>query len=519
MCSSAPLAATSVDTRVSRSEQREQGEQPAVRVVLGRDPHTDRPPLSLASEGNRAPGRLELGRLPPAVGRGRHEPFCRQGPEHLDHRHRGPVRVLLQRLDHGRVGDQAPERMPGQGTELDPHRDRQPAQERAHLAAVGDLVGAERQHHPQTLDPDRRRLEEAEAARVAPLEVVDRHHDPGGLEDAQRGPVQQDAAALRIRLDPAVVTLQLGEQPGERGGHRRGQPTGVGDVLGHDLAQHGAQQGPGLGALGEVGTGTDERDVARQPVEEPGLPRAGCTTDRHDRRSLNPAAQRVQQQRQLLLPTDEGDVAQTTSPWTPGSLTASGRPAEQALVEVPGLGRGIDPELVGQRLAMLLVDPERRCPVARGAQGLHQRADRDLAQRLGLRRPASQLDRGLGIAVLQGEHGGALEGPLVGPQELRPVVDGPVVVRLLRQRVALPQGERATQVRGRQRLGSQRGQEPLGVDQADLAPGQRVPALPGEHQRGVAERAPGPVDQHLQVGDRVGGPPCRATAPRSARRC
>ena len=81
-------------------------------------------------------------------------------------------------------------------------RPRRGRETRVTSSAISHLVGSEDQAPSAELrDARGGGLEDAEAARVAPLEVVDRHHDAGGFEQTQRGLVDQDAPALRIGRD------------------------------------------------------------------------------------------------------------------------------------------------------------------------------------------------------------------------------------------------------------------------------------------------------------------------------
>ena len=237
-----------------------------------------------------------------------------------------------------------------------------------------------------------------------------------------------------------------------------GKPVDVRDVLCHDLTEQACAAESTARAFGEVGTRPNDRYLARQLVEQPGLARAGRAADRHDDASAGcRRSERGTDQLELLLAPDERELAEVTPPSTLVTRhPARGSRSSRRWCSAVASGRGVDPQLVGQRPAVVVVDRQRCRTVARRRQGLHQHDDGDLAQRLCLGRTAGQLDCGLDVALVERSDGSPLERMLVAPEEPGAVVDCPVVVRLLRQRVALPQRQASRSLRRGGRPGASR---------------------------------------------------------------
>jgi hypothetical protein len=151
--------------------------------------------------------------------------------------------------------------------------------------------------------------------------------------------------------------------------------------------------------------------------------------------------------------------------------------------------------------------------VAGGGERLDQQQMGGLAQR----RPGGRLlGKGDRLAREPGGERGArrpLDGLQVGTPERPAVALRPLGIGVLGQRLAVPAVERLPEAAQRRRRAAgarlrQAGlhglHERLGVEHAAVLAGEAVAAGDGDDQRRVAQGAPGPAHQHLDVGGRVG---------------
>ena len=154
--------------------------------------------------------------------------------------------------------------------------------------------------------------------------------------------------------------------------------------------------------------------------------------------------------------------------------------------------------------------------VAAGCEGADEQEVRRLPQGLPGHRELGERDRLRGIAGGQGCLGSPLQSLEVRPGQPGSILLRPVVVGVLRQRVAAPDLEsRLEPPQGCDRLtfvegavtGDDLGQERLGIDAAAIPGSKGVAPGTREDQGGIAERFASPVDQDVQIGTRVGGCP------------
>ena len=169
----------------------------------------------------------------------------------------------------------------------------------------------------------------------------------------------------------------------------------------------------------------------------------------------------------------------------------------------------VEAELLAQQPPVCVVAGQRRRPVPGRRQGPDQGQHCDLPQRLGPGRRGGPLHGEGRVARGQRKVGGALPGRLPGLDDFVPERLGPAGVTVLCQRLDRAGGQRAPVDRERRPLAecvrpAQLGEEHLGVYDAPGRVGQRVPGGPGDHEVRPTHRPAYPVDQHLQVGRRIG---------------
>jgi hypothetical protein len=188
-------------------------------------------------------------------------------------------------------------------------------------------------------------------------------------------------------------------------------------------------------------------------------------------------------------------------------------PAEDVPFQLQRLWGGVEAQLGGQPLAEGRQGPQRRGLVPGGRQRLDQQQLGGFTQRL---QDDCLLGRGHGLPGRRRRQGGgsrALQGLQVHARQRPAVILRPVGVGVLGERLTLPVVQRLAEAAQRHRRavggqlpasGPHRGGELLGVDQAAPLAGEGVATGDGEDQRWVAQGAPGPAHQHLDVGGRVG---------------
>ena len=374
--------------RDGTAEERQQGEELASCERVAVDPGLDR--RSLAPPGG-FPGQgvgVRRSRDPAAVRAGSEGPPSGELPHQLRDGHRGAVGVLDDARDELRIRDRRAERPPGERAEIDP--DQRPPQGgqalevEARRPARGHLFGTDRQDQPHGGQPGGRPLEHGEAARVGPLQVVDR----------------QQAVRSRSRRHEPDRPLQ-GQGPPALDVERTCGGRAQSGKLGHGLRQClGRKLRKGICRLGvQRQAGTDQRpdDVpwlvtlrgrcpdreGRPPracdrlCEQPRLAGAGGPGDQGS------ALAHREDGAQLGLPPDERQPAEL-----PGGRSGRGRHGDPGLLapqdpglQLEGLGGRVQAQILGQLPPQPRKDLERAGGVARRRQGSRQHEVRRFPER------------------------------------------------------------------------------------------------------------------------------------------
>ena len=462
-------------------------------------PAPDGPPLAVAAE---LGGQLRHVRT---AGRAAGDQLA----QHLGDRERGAVGGGAQRgAQRGVVGQP-----------VDGRRRQRAQRELGDRARTGDpghggrveLVGAVREHHREPRQPVQHRGQQGDAGRIGPLQVVDDEH--GALPGDQVQHPQPTGQQQR----PPALTVQRGwhggelrEQPGQRVPDPRRQRVDHRRVRGQRLGQQGPGQPPRLGPLTGEGPRGDHRQrrTTQRLGDQPRLAHPRGPAHRHDL----PKSDRRAECGQLGVAADERQRVEGGPAGRRGHRGRGGHAAPQQLQLQSLQRRGqVGAQLVGQPAPERGQLAQRAGPVPGRRQRPGQRGHGRLAQRLGRDRVARGGGGRRGVAQLQRGGRGQLQRLDPGPAQPLPRATGPLGVGVLGQRLA---PERECRRGGGQDLGrrargpgpAQRGVE-LGDVQADRA--QRVAGRPGDDRRRLAHRPSGPVDQHVQVGHRVGRQPVR----------
>lgn len=176
------------------------------------------------------------------------------------------------------------------------------------------------------------------------------------------------------------------------------------------------------------------------------------------------------------------------------------------------LGR-VDAELVREPSAKLHEDAERPGPVPGEVQRSHEEQAPGLTKRLAGDGHLREFHGSPEVTQLECRAGGPFERLEVQSCELG--ADGlrPFGVGVFDERLSAPPpegsakgvpGARPVAVRERHAADVGQPSELLEVDKTSFVPGERVPAGAGRDEARVPQGPPCPVDQHLQVRDRVG---------------
>jgi hypothetical protein len=521
------LAKPRLGQQTGRHFPAEEGEQ-RQRFPFGwkaaRHPPFDGPALSLPGHGPRQLGDVLTERSPPAVGLEGDRAVVGETADDFQHRQRRSVRVLLQGVGERLVGDEIRQRgrceradfdlddLPGCGQVVEKRRQRPGGLDLCRPVAERQCGS----RHTPSDDP-----QEGEAGRVGPLEVVDDEEQaPGRLPPQQVSRALQGQRPATLRVDglggQGPDLLEFGQELGQRGGGAFRKSAGRAEVERERLSQQGPGQAPRFVPLrlerpdGNARMGTVHDNGL---VEQTRLPRPRRTDDEDRSGPVLPDG--GEDRLQLGHPTDEGE-ADERRPGGPGRRDPDRRGSGPSTLQLPFQIENRRRRLQARFVAEAAAQPADRAQgghhVARSGLGLGQEEVGRLPQRLP---DGGGLGQGDGVVRPADGHGGAggvLQALQIGAGQQRPVLPGPLLVGLFGQRLTPPVEGRAEQ---RQRAGrvvaveaalplGDRGKELFAVDVAGVAAGERVPARARQDERRIAETCPGPVDEHLEVRNRVG---------------
>ena len=347
------------------------------------------------------------------------------------------------------------------------------------------------------------------------LQVVQHEQHRGGrgerAEDVRDGlehPAQLHLGAAALRRGRPQHRYELGQQPGEIRGARPGQRHDLGGGSGRqrrgERVDERLQEQRALGGVAARG----EHEPAARPrvvdegVGEPGLAHPAVARHQHDRCAARHGGGPGPGEGGEL----GGAAGQVRWPFALGGVT------QDRQVQLPGRGRGVDAQLVGESRAQRVVGGERLRLLPRGEERGHEQPVGLLVEAVGRDGRRRRIDGGARIARAQR---GRRKGEPAHPQEpvaLRAGPRHPLRVRLVDEDVAAPeQLQRPSREPGR-RVGRRPGlgEQPGDLPQVDAHRRADRVAPATAHDHVGAERAPQPADERRHV---VGRPLRGAVGP------